>query len=218
MADPADGLTDARQWLRRAATLVNREPELQRRTGLALAAGVAVGPILNVLDYGLALGVVLRGVGWGLLIGAFFVFLIVNNRMEAVFPDHGDDETDEQEPDDSLRSRYVAGEIDYETFQHRLDERLAQPVDADGAATAEPDPADAVALLRARYARGEIDEATYRDRLETLQETADDTAETDSDASDAATGSNATTPDAAGATDGSTTGPTPTTREPERND
>lgn len=189
--DPADGLDDARQWLRRAALLVNREPELRRQTGLFLAGGVVLGPLLNVLDYSLTLGVVLRGLGWGLFVAAFFVFLAVNNRMEAVFPDHGDDETNEPEPDDSLRSRYVDGEIDHETFQRRLDEKLAEPVRADGAPDVEPDPEDAVGLLRARFARGEIDEATYRDRLETLRETADDAGPTDSETPE----SNATNPD-----------------------
>lgn len=203
----ADDLADEREWLRRAALLVNREPALRRQIGLFLAGGAVLGPFLNVLEYSLTLGVVFRGLGWGLFVAGMLAVVTVSNRMESVFPDYGGDETDEgSEPDDSLRSRYVAGEIDHETFRRRLDEKLAEPVDSAGppaedAPDVEPDPDDPIALLRARFARGEIDEATYRDRLEILRETADDAGPTESETPE---------PDA--------TNPNTAAREPERND
>lgn len=66
----ADNLSDERQWLRRAASLVNREFNIRRQIGLFLAGGAVFGPVLNVLEYSLTLGVVLEGVGSGLLVAS----------------------------------------------------------------------------------------------------------------------------------------------------
>jgi len=100
----ADNLSDERQWLRRAALLVNRESDLRRQIGVILLGGVVLMPALNALDYGLSLGVVLEGIGIGLFAGLMLVFLTINNRMESVFPEYGDDDDEETEDaDDSLR-------------------------------------------------------------------------------------------------------------------
>jgi uncharacterized membrane protein len=171
-----DDLSDERQWLRRAALLVNRESDLRRQVGLFLAGGAVLGPILNVLEYSLTLGVVLEGVGSGLFVAFILAFLTINNRMESVFPEYGDDDEETEDADDSLRAQYVRGEIDHETFKRRLDGKLREPQGG----TEE----SAEAILRAQFARGELSESAYRDRLATLRETADDAASTATDLPD----------------------------------
>jgi|GEM_PF-2976576 len=162
----ADDLADEREWLRRAAVLVNRESDLRRQIGLFLAGGAVLGPVVNVLEYSLTLGVVFEGIGSGLLVASILAFLTINNRMESVFPEYGDDdEESETDADDSLRARYVRGEIDHETFKRRLDEKLREP-EGDTDESAE-------AVLREQFARGEVSESAYHDRLATLRETAD---------------------------------------------
>ncbi|ERH13578.1 MAG: putative membrane protein (DUF2078), partial [halophilic archaeon J07HB67] len=148
----ADDFADERQWLRRAALLLNREPDLRRQAGLFLAGGTVLGPVLGVLEESLMLGVVLEGVGSGLLVGLVLVFLTINNRMESVFPEYGDDDDEsEADADDSLRARYVRGEIDHETFNRRLDETLREP---EGGVEESPE-----ALLREQFARGGMSES-----------------------------------------------------------
>lgn len=175
----ADDLSDERQWLRRAALLVNRESDLRRQVGLFLAGGAVLGPIVNVLEYSLTLGVVLEGVGSGLFVAFILAFLTINNRMESVFPEYGDDDEETEDADDSLRAQYVRGEIDHETFKRRLDGKLREP---QGGAEE-----SAEAILREQFARGEVSESAYRDRLATLRETAgesDDPAPTATDLPD----------------------------------
>jgi|APHM01.1.fsa_nt_gi Predicted membrane protein (DUF2078). len=158
----ADEFADERQWLRRAALLLNRESDLRRQVGLFLAGGAVLGPVVNVLEYSLTLGVLLEGVSTGLLIGLILVFLTIQNRMTSVFPEYGDDDN-ESEVNDSLRARYVRGEIDHERFKRRLDDKLPPGGDTDESAET---------LLRRQFARGEVSESEYRDRLDTLRETA----------------------------------------------
>lgn len=159
----ADDLSDERQWLRRAALLVNRESNLRRQVGLFLVAGAVLGPVVNVVEHSLTLAAVLEGVGSGLFVACILVFLTINNRMESVFPEYGDDET--EDADDSLRAQYVRGEIDHETFKRRLDGKLREPHgNSDESAEA---------ILREQFARGEVSESAYRDRLATLRETGD---------------------------------------------
>lgn len=165
----ADDLSDERQWLRRAALLVNRESDLRRQIGVILLGGVVLMSALNALDYGLSLGVVPEGIGIGLFAGLMLVFLTINNRIESVFPEYGDDEETE-DADDSLRAQYVRGEIDHETFKRRLDGKLREP---QGGAEE-----SAEAILKAQFARGEVSESACRDRLATLRETADNAAST----------------------------------------
>ena len=172
----ADDFSDERQWLRRAALLVNRESDLRRQIGVILLGGVVLMPALNALDYGLSLGVVLEGIGIGLFAGLMLVFLTINNRMESVFPEYGDDDEETEDADDSLRAQYVRGEIDHETFKRRLDGKLREP---QGGAEE-----SAEAILRAQFARGELSESAYRDRLATLRETADDAVSTATDLPD----------------------------------
>jgi uncharacterized membrane protein len=158
-----DDLSDERQWLRRAALLVNRESDLRRQLGLFLVGGAVLGPVVNVVEHSLTLAAVLEGVGSGLFVACILVFLTINNRMESVFPEYGDDER--EDADDSLRAQYVRGEIDHETFKRRLDGKLREPQgNSDESAEA---------ILREQFARGEVSESAYRDRLATLRETAD---------------------------------------------
>jgi uncharacterized membrane protein len=107
-------------------------------------------------------------------------------RMEAFFPEYGDDDAESEDADNSLREKYIRGEIDHETFKRRLDQKLSAPVDNSIAPEHESDPVDqttatdsetpdAVALLRTRYAQGEIDEQEYKQRLATLQESNEET-------------------------------------------
>lgn len=180
-----DGFESERTWLRRAAVLVRREPDLRWKAPGLLLAGFVGGPLVNAFEYGVEAGVLIDGLGWGAVAGLAMVFIMLDSRMESVFPEYGDDEETE-ESDDSLRAKYVRGEIDHETFRRRLDAKLREPMDesaddanapeavgleAETGSDASTDASGAVETLQERFARGEIDEAEYRDRLATLRET-----------------------------------------------
>jgi uncharacterized membrane protein len=180
-----DGFESERTWLRRAAVMVRREPDLRWKAPGLLFAGLVGGALVNAYEYGIETGVVLDGLGWGIVAGLAMVFIMLDSRMESVFPEYGDDDETE-ESDDSLRAKYVRGEIDHETFRRRLDAKLREPMDesADTANAPEAvgqtagtssdtstDASGPVETLQDRFARGEIDEQEYRDRLATLRET-----------------------------------------------
>jgi uncharacterized membrane protein len=179
-----DGLVDDLSvWTRRALMLLRRESDLRWRAALAFVLPLVFLLLTSVADGGLGMAQLLGDIGWGLLSGVILAYIPVDNRMQTIFPDYGDDDETE-DADDSLRARYVRGEIDHETFKRQLDAKLSAP--ADGPTATEyvrnpraPDdgtPAP-ITSLRSRYAHGEIDEREYRERLATLQETDDEASE-----------------------------------------
>lgn len=119
---------------------------------------------------------VLETAGWWLFAYVVFLFLMVTSRVEDHFTD------DEDVAVETLRSRYVAGEVGFEEFQRRLDlvyEEGAETVwgDDEAAAPNEGDAGDRdpVAILRERFARGEVDEEEFRRRMEMLGEPVEET-------------------------------------------
>lgn len=185
-------LDDPKLWVRRALTLLGREPILRWRTGGVFLLLTAVVAVMAVIESGAGLGSVLRGLGLGMLCGGWIALLEIDHRMQTIFPKYSDGEAKHEDATDSLRAKYVRGEIDHETFTGRLDAKLAAPDDSSTAIENQPDTPtsqqsgaagdempDPITLLRTRYAQGEIDEQEYKARLATLRETDTETAESD---------------------------------------
>lgn len=185
-----DGIfDDPALWTQRAFMLLRRESDLRWRTTLVFVFALVLLPAISVAEGGLGTAQLLGGLGWGAFSGFLFALITVDNRMETIFPEYGDD-AEEEDADDSLRAQYVRGEIDHETFKRRLDEKLGAPADSHRPPRADPESVtqtastgenqpDPVRVLQTRYANGEIDEREYKERLATIRETDEETAETE---------------------------------------
>lgn len=174
-----------RLWKQRVLFLLRRESDLRWEIALVSLACLILIPVAFAVNYGFEIAPLIGGLGAGLFAAFYFAFILILPRMEAVFSKSDDDDA-ESEDDDSLRAKYVRGEIDHETFKRRLDEKLGAPADTPTATERDPlvqttatnsETPDPVTLLRTRYAQGEIDEQEYNQRLATLQKSDEDTDE-----------------------------------------
>ena len=120
-----------------------------------LVALTAVSTVLGVVFAGIAVGAELGSLTVG-VVAALFGLAVITVPVAAIWVAlSGDDdaETDRKEPNathessgaiDRLRDRYVAGEIDEDTFERRLDELLvfnrSRPTGSETGMTSEADP------------------------------------------------------------------------------
>lgn len=119
---------NAREWVGKAAVVLRRERDLRWKLPLFFLVTLAFLTLVNVAEYGLQTSVVVDGLGGGIVFWLLLMVMFVDDRMAAVFPDHGDDQRETDAPD-SLRARYVRGDVDHETFKRRLDQLLGAPAD-----------------------------------------------------------------------------------------